>query len=124
MKIALRNANIEFSSMQVSSQNALTKALNDFLPDLIICDNNVTSCNSLSMLQSLKATAPEIPFILATNKLADKNVDICLKEGAYSYVLKSNLIRLSISVKNALSKTFLQLEIKNVETENKQLRKY
>ena len=124
MEIALRNANIEFSSMQVNSQNALTKALNDFPPDLIICGNNLTSCNSLSILKSLKATAPEIPFILTTNKLTDRNVDVCLHEGAYSYVLKSNLIRLAISAKNALSKTYLQLEIKNIETENKQLRKY
>jgi len=123
MERELLIANIDFVSERVDSKEDYINALNNFSPDIIICDNTFTRFNSLSAINLLKEKKQNIPFLLITDSLSDGNTAECLNEGAYNYVLKSNLGRLSISVKNALSERMLQREKQNIEFINKQLQK-
>lgn len=102
INIVLNKGGIEFVSERVDTQTEYVRAINEFLPDIILSDHALPQFNSFEALQICLDQKRVIPFILVTGAVSEEFAVDCLKHGAKDYVLKSNLSRLPISVKSAL----------------------
>ena len=112
----LRKAGLVFTSKVVATREAFLKALEEFLPNLILSDYKLPSFDGIAALRIAQEKYPDVPFILVTGELGEEVAIETLKKGATDYVLKGNLKRLVPSVNRALQ------EAEEI-TERKRLRK-
>jgi PAS domain S-box-containing protein/putative nucleotidyltransferase with HDIG domain len=98
----LYKAGLVFNSKVVDTREAFLKALDEFLPDLILSDCKLPSFDGLEALKIVRKTCPDVPFILVTGELGEELAIETLKQGAADYVLKQKLSRLSHVVRRAL----------------------
>jgi len=84
--------------------------LKNFKPDLILADYKLPGYSGLEALEYVKTRYPEIPFIFVTGSLNEETAVECMKNGAWDYVLKANLIRLLPAIENALKLKSEQLK--------------
>jgi len=98
----LRKSGLVFTSKVVDTKAAFLKALEEFLPDLILADYELPSFDGLAALRIAQEKCPDVPFILVTGKLGEEFAIDKLKDGATDYVIKNNLQRLVPSVNRAL----------------------
>ena len=94
----LRKEGIQFNSYPVDTKEEYVKALDDFLPDVILSDHALPQFNSVEALSICRKNALNIPFILVTGTVSEEFAVSCLKQGADDYVLKSNLVRLPSAI--------------------------
>ncbi|MCG2722260.1 MAG: PAS domain S-box protein, partial [Thermodesulfovibrionales bacterium] len=101
-ELELLKSGLVFTSMLVDTREAFLKALEEFMPDLILSDYKLPSFNGLEALLIVKKRCPDVPFILVTGEVGEEFAIETLKKGATDYVLKNNLKRLVPSLKRAL----------------------
>ena len=101
-KIELRKRKIDFVSKVVKNEKEFYKALKEFQPDLILSYYSVPQYNGLVALELAKKILPDIPFIMVTGSLNEEKAADCIRKGAWDYVMKERLIRLTPVIKNAL----------------------
>ncbi|MFK5877861.1 MAG: PAS domain S-box protein [Flavobacteriaceae bacterium] len=93
---------LAFISKHVETQEDFTKALLDFKPEMILSDYNLPQFTGYEALKIAVKISPEIPFILVTGNLSEEIAVESIKSGAWDYVLKDNLLRLTPAIHNAL----------------------
>ncbi len=98
----LRKGGMTFTLKQVESREAFTRALEDFLPDIILTDFNLPGFSGMSALEMVRRDYPETPVIMVTGALSDKEAVELLQAGAQDYVLKDRLARLPSAVQHVL----------------------
>jgi signal transduction histidine kinase len=98
----LKNDNIQFVSKRVDTEAEYRAAIVDFSPDVILSDHSLPQFNSIDALKICLQQPRMIPFILVTGAVSEEFAVDCLKHGAEDYVLKSNLTRLSRSLRSAI----------------------
>jgi two-component system, NarL family, sensor histidine kinase UhpB len=113
----LIKGNIEFEILVVDNKTDFEKALDNFLPDIILSDHSLPSFDSAGALELTKNKAPGIPFILVTATVSEEFAVNILKRGASDYILKTNLKRLPAAVQNAIEKSKIILEKEKAEKE-------
>lgn len=79
---------------RVDTPGALKAALQLARWDVVISDNRMPAFSSMEALHLVKASAPDLPFILVTGTMGEEAAVETLKAGVDDYVLKSNLPRL------------------------------
>jgi signal transduction histidine kinase len=102
IKRALQKGGLNFEALRVDAKDTFVHAIEHFQPDVIISDHALPQFDSLEALKVRKERLPNTPFILVTGAVSDEFAVQCIKLGADDYILKSNLSRLSASVKNAI----------------------
>jgi PAS domain S-box-containing protein len=95
---------IDFDHLIIDSEKAYLNALEQFCPDVILCDHSLPSFNSLEALKIVKQKKLHIPFILITATMSEEVAASVVKEGADDYILKDRLKRLPNAVLNAIDK--------------------
>ncbi|MPT32138.1 MAG: response regulator, partial [Chryseobacterium sp.] len=91
---------------------------------LVISDIKMPKLSGTELLKQSLALKPETTFIMISGHADIDSAVSCLKEGAYDFISKPiDINRLITSVKNALTKESLKKENKNLQTENKTLKK-
>lgn len=98
----LRRSGFVFTSRVVETREDFLKALEEFMPDLILSDYKLPSFNGFEALTIAKEKYPDVPFILVSGEVGEEFAIENLKKGATDYVLKGNLKRLAPSVTRAL----------------------
>ncbi len=88
---------------RVDTRESFAQALDEFKPDIVLCDYTLPSFDGRSALQIVRQTHPEIPVIMVTGVLRDDEAVDLLKMGAKDYVLKDRLRRLVSAVQGALT---------------------
>ncbi len=101
---ALRREGLEFSSRREEDTDGITRALSEFVPDIVISDYSLPGFDGLHALRLCKSILPEVPFILHTAALQDESAIFCIRAGADDYVLKQHLAHLPFAVQNALER--------------------
>ena len=91
-----RKSHMHFEQKIVDNEKDFLDALDNFSPDIILCDHTMVSYNSREALKAFKATGLCIPFILITATLSDEIAIGVLKDGADDYIIKDRLKRLAI----------------------------
>jgi diguanylate cyclase (GGDEF)-like protein/PAS domain S-box-containing protein len=99
----LRRIGLNFKSLRVYTRNALSAALRQFVPDLILSDFSMpTDLDGFSALAVAREHAPDTPFIFVSGTIGEERAVDAMKAGATDYVLKDRLERLGPVVTRAL----------------------
>ena len=113
--LELRKEGLRFEHMRVDTRDEFIKALNMFIPDIIISDYMMPSYNGMQALKDAMEFDPSVPFILFTGSINEETAVECLKAGATDYVIKEHLTRLPFAVKEALEHNLIEKEKKAAE---------
>jgi PAS domain S-box-containing protein len=100
----LKRNKINFEQLVIDQEVDFINALDNFVPDIILCDHSLPAFNSLEALRIVKEKKLFIPFILITATMSEEIAMQVIKEGADDYILKDRLKRLPSAVLNAVQK--------------------
>jgi PAS domain S-box-containing protein len=114
VKRELKRNNIEFEWLVVDSEADYVKALDDFVPDIVLSDHSLPGFGSFEALRILKAKKTNIPFIVITATLTEELAVSIVRQGADDYIMKDRLKRLPNAVMNAIQKYKYEKELKQV----------
>ncbi|MFZ0456635.1 MAG: histidine kinase dimerization/phosphoacceptor domain -containing protein [Ignavibacteriaceae bacterium] len=102
INLELREADINFVSTRIETENDFLTALESFSPDIILADYKMPQWTAIDALKSLKEKNYNIPLILVTGNQTEEIAVESMKQGAFDYIIKDNLKRLPNAVANAL----------------------
>ncbi|MFH0734921.1 MAG: PAS domain S-box protein [bacterium] len=114
----LKKEGFNFIYTVVDDKDSFIDALNNYSPDLILCDYSLPSFDGMSALKIANSLYPAIPFIILTGSINEETAVQCMKAGATDYIIKQYQTRLPIAIKGALEQSRL---IKEKETAEKKL---
>ncbi len=100
----LRADGLDFEFERVDAESALTDALRDFKPDIVISDYAMPSFDGMTALKIVREFDAFLPFIVLTGSMNEEVAVACMKAGATDYVIKEHLSRLSYSVSESLER--------------------
>lgn len=106
----LMKEKIHYERRRVDTQQEFIAALDEFEPDLVLSDHSLPQFNSTEALKIARSKMPAIPFILVTGMVSEEFAVGSLKQGADDYVLKTNLSRLPLAIRHALTQRRLEQE--------------
>lgn len=106
----LKDEGLDFDSKVVAKKEDFFKAIESFQPHLILCDYYLPSTDSVQILNELKNSGIEIPFIILTGEISESFALEAIKHGADDYVLRERPYRLSLAIKSILEKNRLNEE--------------
>jgi PAS domain S-box-containing protein len=107
------NVNIEIAN----NRKEFILKLSRFKPHLVILEYNVPNFDGLTSLSITHEMYPELPFIIVTGSPSEDTGILCIKRGAYDYILKQHLSILPVAIEGALKKYELILENKRAYDE-------
>jgi two-component system, cell cycle sensor histidine kinase and response regulator CckA len=110
----------ELNFSRVVSRIQFLEHIKNHQPHLILSDYRLPQYDGLAALHDLQKVSPEIPFIIVTGTLTEEAAADAIKLGAWDYVVKQRLFRLSSAVQNALK---LKNERDQIKVTEKELRK-
>ena len=94
--------NRPFEIRRVETKEELFNTAKTFHPDIILSDVSLPSYSGFEALKDAQNSFPDIPFIMVTGTLSEEMAADSIKSGAWDYVIKERLIRLSTAVKSSL----------------------
>ncbi|MCW3109317.1 MAG: domain S-box, partial [Segetibacter sp.] len=106
----LEKSNISFEHLVINSEKDYVQALDQFSPDIILCDTSLHSFNSHEAIKIIKTKKLYIPFILITASMSEEVAMSVVKEGADDYIFKDRLKRLPHALINAIEKNRFEKE--------------
>lgn len=99
----LGRAGLQFVTQRVWAREDFERALQEFSPDLILCDFSLPGAfDGLTALDVMRAKSMDTPFIFVSGTIGEERAVEALKRGATDYVLKERLERLAPVAKRAL----------------------
>lgn len=104
IKHQIKKHDIQFNALIVDNKEDYEKALEDFLPDVILSDFSLPSFNGLQALQIRGEKAPGTPFILVTGTINEETAVDVMKAGADDYIIKEHIVRLGPAILQAIEK--------------------
>jgi len=102
IKEELTEHKFDFISELVKTEKDFITAIHDFKPDIILSDYALPQFTGFEALEIAKKLIPDIPFIIVTGSLSEEMAVDSIKRGAWDYILKENLLRLTPAIENAL----------------------
>ncbi|MBI4633268.1 MAG: PAS domain S-box protein [Deltaproteobacteria bacterium] len=100
----LRKARGVFTTKVVMTEKDFVQELQEFSPDLILADDDLSQYDGALALAEARSRCPDTPFIMVTGTVGEDRAIEILTQGAKDYVLKSRLKqRLSFAVRRALT---------------------
>jgi diguanylate cyclase len=99
----LERDGIEFTWKRVDCERDVRHALTDFDPDVILCDYTIPGYSGAAALDLVRELRPELPFLFVSGTIPEKLAVSSIGSGVSDYVLKTNLLRLGVAVRRALS---------------------
>jgi len=101
----LRKGKVLFEKIVVDNGKDFEKALDEFVPDIILSDHSLPSFDSAGALELVQRKCPATPLILVTATVSEEFAVDILQHGAADYILKTNLNRLPSAVQKAMEKS-------------------
>ncbi len=95
----------------VSSLDDCRKELINFVPDVVISDYNLPTCNGLEVLEVTQATDDSVPFIFLTGAIEDEEMAAnTILAGASGFVLKKDMNNLDEKLRPILKKIAFNMD--------------
>ena len=91
----LRRGGYEPIWKRVETAAEMKAALDSQIWDLVVSDHSVFQFDSRAALSLLKASHPDIPFIIVSGTIGDERAVDAMKAGASDYLVKGRLARLA-----------------------------
>ena len=93
----LKRAGVALKHRRVQTKSDLERALADS-PDIVLCDYSLPQLDAPTALASVRAIAPDMPFIVVSGTIGEETAVEVMRAGANDYLLKQNLKRLALAV--------------------------
>lgn len=90
----LKKAGFTVSHKMVSGGQPMQNALKEDKWDLIISDNSMPNFNALKALEIRNCENKNIPFVIASEDICQRDINKAFEEGCTAYVTKENLTEL------------------------------
>lgn len=100
---ALAEGRGDSSALCVETRAAFSHALDEFRPDIVLCDFSLPDFDGRQALDMVRERCPATPVIIVSGAIGDERAAELIKAGACDYVLKDRLARLPFAVKRALA---------------------
>jgi two-component system cell cycle sensor histidine kinase/response regulator CckA len=97
----LKKSKIEFEVETVATREQLAQKLREKAFDIILSDYRLPGWTGLDALALIKEFGLDIPFVLVTGTLGEELAVECIKNGVTDYVLKEQLARLPVAIRQA-----------------------
>jgi len=120
-RYALERDGLEFTWRCAATEVELRRELEDFRPDVILCDYALPGYSGIAALQLVRALCPRIPFLFVSGRISEDTAIACLECGATDYVLKSNLRRLGPAVRRAVADSRERERTQEIEQSQRRL---
>jgi PAS domain S-box-containing protein/diguanylate cyclase (GGDEF)-like protein len=104
----LARAGLKCSVHRVQTESAFVDALEQFKPDVILCDYTMPQFDGRRALDIALVRAPGTPFLFVSGTIGEERAIDALKRGATDYILKTNLTRLAAAVDRAVREASLK----------------
>jgi len=117
----LKKINKNYDTTIAHDKTQFIYQLENYMPDIILSDFSLRQFNGLEALEIVKQKYPDIPFIIVTGTLDEERAVMCLKEGAWDYVLKHKLFKLEPAIERVCTMRDTLLKKRKAERE---LKKY
>jgi signal transduction histidine kinase/DNA-binding response OmpR family regulator len=104
----LHRDGLVFTHRRVETANLLVRALAEFDPDILLCDNRLPNLDAVSVIEIVVGIRPHLPIIIVTGTLDDEAAAGLIKAGAVDFIRKDRLGRLPVAVTSALDTTRAQ----------------
>ncbi len=103
----LRGAGFEPFGEQVATEEHFRSELKPDL-DIVIASRNLSRCDGLSALESLKTSGLDIPFMVVARSPGEETITHLINRGAANFVSMTQLNHLGPAVRQALEQTRLR----------------
>lgn len=113
----LRRARLALEPHVATNEGEFRRALDEFAPDVILCDFSFPGFDGLRALAIAGERAPGIPVIFVTGTIGEDRAVLAVRNGAADYVLKRNLLRLPDAVNRAVAEAREKAHACALETE-------
>lgn len=113
----LGKAGLSCTMLRVQTERDFLRELQEFNPDLILCDFSLPGFDGMSALALARERCPEVPLIFVSGTIGEELAIESLKRGATDYVLKGNLARLVPAARRALQEAEDRAKSRKTETE-------
>jgi PAS domain S-box-containing protein len=101
---------LEHERLLVNNRECYQKGLEEFSPDIILADHDLPGFSSIEALQLCKKKCRHIPFILVSGQISEEYAAEIVRDGAYDYIHKDKLSRLTPAIKHAIERSRLLAE--------------
>lgn len=120
IKLIKREIKNYFSSVEVravTNRKDFIINLSKLKPDVVISDYNIPGFDGLTALHITHEMYPDLPFIIVTGSANEEFGILCMKRGAYDYILKHHLQKVPVAIEEALTRYQLIRENRKVYEE-------
>jgi signal transduction histidine kinase len=100
----LHHDRLAFTHRRVETADLLVRALAEFEPDILLCDNRLPGIDAASVIEIVGGMRPHIPVVIVTGTLDDEAAALLIKAGAVDFIRKDRLGRLTVAVTSALER--------------------
>ncbi|MGE0528494.1 MAG: response regulator, partial [Bdellovibrionales bacterium] len=111
----LKKLDTPFETRWAEEESSFLHQLNEFKPEVILCDFSLPQFGALKALEVLKEQQSTTPLIIVTGTLTDEMAVDCLKKGAVDYIIKDKIVRLTSAIKRALEHSRSEREKQEAE---------
>ncbi len=112
---ALGQEGFAHTAKRVESKEAFRKALQEFAPDIVLCDYKLPGFGAPEALEMLKKEGLKIPFIVVSGTIGEEVAVEMLKAGTTDYLMKDKLSKLGSAIKRAMEEVRERAERKEAE---------
>lgn len=113
----LKSEGLRLNCRQIEHMWELEDALLERNWQLIIADYTFPEFTAIDALALVRATRPEIPFIVVSGSIGEEKAVELMRNGAADYLMKDRLARLALVVKHQLGQSQQQLKHRLLERE-------
>ena len=117
IKRTLQKSGLSFEYRLAGNEEEVHKSLEEFVPDLILCDHSLPAFNSKMAYAICKEKNPDLSFILVTGAVSEEFAVDMMQTGVDDYLLKTNLQRLPIAIEKVYLKRQNEKEVQLFRTE-------
>lgn len=94
----------------VDNLKGCTEKLMNFVPDVVISDYNLPTCDGMQVLELVKSIDKSVPFIFLTGTINDEELAAhTILAGASGYILKKHMNNLDEKLKPLLNKVVINM---------------
>ena len=101
-KLYISTIEFECSFKHAYSKRTFLEVVHNFLPDIIVTDYKLPDYDGISALNYTLENFPDVPVIMLTGTLGEELAAKIIKMGAYDFILKENIGKISNSIIRSL----------------------
>ena len=98
----LERGGLESTTDHIQTFDQLLDRLRRHSYDVVLSDYNLRGWTGLEVIETLRKERLQVPIIILSGSLGDEAAAECIKNGAVDYILKDNLKRLPLAVRQAV----------------------